>query len=207
MPGGSGCPGRLLYYEGTVEDITQRRQAEENLRNSEALYHSLVETIPQNIFRKDIQGRFTFANQQFCRMLGRTLEEIVGKTDFDFFPRELAEKYRRDDRRVMETGQALQTVEEHQPPGARSYTCRRSRRPFMTPTGAIIGLQGMFWDITQQRLAEEQIRRANSLLAQSRKELQREEPADGGRPEDGARDSTHDAAAAVSVFPALGGSL
>ena len=79
--------GRLLYYEGTVEDITQRRQAEENLRNSEALYHSLVETLPQNILRKDLQGRFTFANQQFCKTLGRPLEEIVGKTDFDFFPR------------------------------------------------------------------------------------------------------------------------
>ena len=62
--------GRLLYYEGTVEDITQRRQAEENLRNSEALYHSLVETLPQNIFRKDLQGRFTFANQQFCKIAG-----------------------------------------------------------------------------------------------------------------------------------------
>ena len=65
--------GRLLYYEGTVEDITQRRQAENDLRHSEALYHSLVETLPQNIFRKDLQGRFTFGNQQFCRILGLSL--------------------------------------------------------------------------------------------------------------------------------------
>ncbi|MCX6927608.1 MAG: PAS domain S-box protein, partial [Verrucomicrobia bacterium] len=77
--------GRLLYYEGTVEDITQRRQAEQNLRTSEALYHSLVETLPQNIFRKDLQGRFTFGNQQFCKILNRSLQEIIGKTDFDFF--------------------------------------------------------------------------------------------------------------------------
>ena len=96
--------GRLLYYEGTVEDITQRRQAEENVRNSEALYHSLVETLPQNILRKDLQGHFTFANQQFCKMLGLPLEAIIGKTDFDFFPRELAEKYQRDDQRVIQTG-------------------------------------------------------------------------------------------------------
>src|SRR5438876_1204973 len=111
--------GRLLYYEGTVEDITQRRQAEENLRNSEALYHSLVETLPQNILRKDLEGRFTFANQQFCKMLGRTLNEIVGKTDFDFFPAELAAKYQRDDRKVRETGKPYQTVEENQPPGSK----------------------------------------------------------------------------------------
>ena len=88
--------GHLLYYEGTVEDITQRRQTEENLRNSETLYHSLVETLPQNIFRKDLEGRFTFANQQFCKMLGKTLDQIIGKTDFDFFPHDLAEKYQRD---------------------------------------------------------------------------------------------------------------
>ena len=59
--------GRLRYYEGTVEDITQRKLAEENLRNSEALYHSLVETLPQNIFRKDLEKRFTFVNQRFCK--------------------------------------------------------------------------------------------------------------------------------------------
>ena len=64
--------GQLLYYEGTVEDITQRRLAEEKLRHSEALYHSLVETLPQNIFRKDLQKRFTFVNQRFCQTLGLT---------------------------------------------------------------------------------------------------------------------------------------
>ena len=67
--------GRLLYYEGTVEDTTQQRSAEEKLRHSEALYHSLVETLPQNIFRKNLQYQFTFGNQQFCRVLGRQLEE------------------------------------------------------------------------------------------------------------------------------------
>ena len=164
--------GRLLYYEGTVEDITQRRQAEENLRNSEALYHSLVETLPQNILRKDLQGRFTFANQQFCKILGRPLEEIVGKTDFDFFPRELAEKYQRDDRRVMQTGQTLRDRggAPARRAGSRIYV-QVVKTPLYGADGEIIGLQGIFWDITQQRLAEEKIRRANPLLAQSRKEL------------------------------------
>ncbi len=163
--------GRLLYYEGTVEDITQRRQTEENLRNSEALYHSLVETLPQNILRKDLEGRFTFANQQFCKILGRTLEDIVGKTDFDFFPRELAEKYQRDDRRVMETGKPYETVEEHQPPGRDKIYVQVVKTPLYGADGAIMGLQGIFWDITQQRLADEKIRRVNALLTQSRKEL------------------------------------
>jgi len=163
--------GQLLYYEGTVEDITQRRQAEENLRNSEALYHSLVETLPQNILRKDLQGRFTFANQQFCKTLGRSLDEIVGKTDFDFFPPALAEKYQRDDRRVLQTGKPYDTVEEHQPPGRDKIYVQVVKTPLYGADGTIIGLQGIFWDITQQRLADEKIRRINALLAQSRREL------------------------------------
>jgi sigma-B regulation protein RsbU (phosphoserine phosphatase) len=163
--------GRLLYYEGTVEDITLRRQAEEKVHASEALYHSLVETLPQNILRKNLQGRFTFANQQFCKILGRPLEDIVGKTDYDFFPRELAEKYHRDDLRVMQTGKPYETVEEHQPPGGDKLYVQVVKTPLYGADGAIIGLQGIFWDITQQRLADERIRQVNALLAQSRKEL------------------------------------
>ena len=162
---------RLLYYEGTVEDITLRRQAEEKVHNSEALYHSLVETLHQNILRKDLEGHFTFANQHFCKILGRPLEEIVGKTDFDFFPRELAEKYQGDDRRVLQTGKPYETVEEHQPPSGGKIYVQVVKTPLYGADGGIIGLQGIFWDITQQRLAEEKIRRVNALLAQSRKEL------------------------------------
>ncbi len=162
--------GRLQYFEGTVEDITQRNEAEQKLRHSEALYHSLVETLPQNIFRKDLQCRFTFANQQFCKALGRPLEAIVGKTDFDFFPTELAQKYQKDDRRVMETGQPYETVEEHQPPGGEKIYVQVVKTP-LREAGQIIGLQAIFWDITQQRMADEKIRRANTALAQSRREL------------------------------------
>lgn len=163
--------GELLYYEGTVEDITSRRQAEEALRNSEALYHSLVETLPQNIFRKDLEGRFTFANQQFCKTLGKQLDEIVGKNDSDFFPPELAAKYQRDDRRVLETGRNYETIEENQPPGKEKMYVRVVKTPIPGADGKFIGLQGIFWDITQQHLAEERIRRVNQLLSQSRREL------------------------------------
>jgi phosphoserine phosphatase RsbU/P len=163
--------GRLLYYEGTVEDITQRQQAEEKVRDSERLYHSLVETLPQNIFRKNIEERFTFANQQFCKTLHRKLDDVLGKTDFDFFPKELAEKYQRDDRRVLETGEPYETVEEHQPPGGQKMFVQVVKTPLRGDDGKITGLQGIFWDITEQRLADEKIRRVNSLLAQNRKEL------------------------------------
>ena len=164
--------GQLLYYEGTVQDITQHREAEEKLRHSEALYHSLVETLPQNIFRKDLQFRFTFANQQFCRVLGKPLEEIVGKTDFDFFPAALARKYQGDDARVLDTGEPYETVEEHQPPGGSKMFVQVVKTPLRDGNGKILGLQAIFWDITQERAAEENLRQAHAALAQSQRELQ-----------------------------------
>ena len=80
------------------------------MRNSESLYHSLVENSPQNIFRKDLDGRFTFVNHRFCQTLGRKPEEIIGKTDADIFPAELASKYQRDDRRILDTGKTFETI-------------------------------------------------------------------------------------------------
>src|SRR5262249_12232425 len=80
---------KVLGTFGISRDITERKAAEESVRSSEALYHSLVEYLPQNIFRKDLEGRFTFANRKFCAILGKPLDQIVGKTDYDFFPKEL----------------------------------------------------------------------------------------------------------------------
>ena len=127
--------------------------------------------MPQNVFRKDLQGRFTFANQQYCKHYKCRLEDILGKTDFDFFPKELAEKYQKDDRRVMETGQTYEIIEEHQPLGQEKTIVQVVKTPLYGADGSIIGLQGIFWDITAQKLAEEQIRRANAELARSREEL------------------------------------
>lgn len=159
--------GRLIYYEGTVEDITARRQAEQNLRDSEALYHSLVDTMPQNVFRKDVNGRFTFANQQYCKHYNCRLEDILGKTDFDFFPRELAHKYQRDDQRVMATGKSYETAEDHQPLGQERTVAQVVKTPLYDMNGTLIGLQGIFWDVTAQKLAEERVREAQEQVRKS----------------------------------------
>ena len=78
--------GVILGTFGVSRDITQRKQRDQALIESEALYHTLVENLPLNVFRKDIEGRFTFCNQRLCASFGKPLEEIVGKTDFDFSP-------------------------------------------------------------------------------------------------------------------------
>jgi PAS domain S-box-containing protein len=165
--------GRLESYDGLIADISQRKSAEEALINSEAFYHSLVENLPQNILRKDLNERFTFANHRFCAMLGKPLEEIIGKTDFDFFPPDLAEKYQRDDRYVIRTGQTFETVEENQAPSGEKIYVNVIKTPIYDAKGQIIGIQGIFWDITERKRWEERLQQANQELAASEAALRK----------------------------------
>src|SRR5262249_9971055 len=123
-----------------------------------------VETIPQMILCKDLEGRFTFANQKFCDELGRTLEEIKGKTDLDFFPRELAEKYRQDDKNVLEQGQLIDIVEEHVTPSGEKLYVQVMKTPLFGPDGRAIGIQGIFWNVTERMRAEELLKQQNVTL-------------------------------------------
>jgi PAS domain S-box-containing protein len=152
--------GRVVGTFGLSRDITGRKEAEESLRESEALYHSLVEYLPQNIFRKDRAGRFTFANSRYCATVGKPLEEILGKTDFDFFPLELAEKYRRDDAEVMATGKIFETEEEHVTPEGTKLYVHVVKTPLYGAAGETVGTQCIFWDVTERKRAEEALQKA-----------------------------------------------
>jgi len=155
--------GKIIGLVGSGRDITEQKRAEEALRNSEALYHSLVESLPLNVFRKDSEGRFTFGNKLFCETLGRPLREFIGKTDFDFYPRELAEKYRQDDRTVMETGKVFEDIEEHQKPDGERIYVQVLKSPVRNFSGEVIGTQGIFWDVTDRKKAEEALRNSQAL--------------------------------------------
>ena len=144
--------------------VDERTRAVRTLRETEVLYHSLVETLPQLILRKNLDGQFTFANQRFCSELGRSLGEIVGKTDFDFFPRELAEKYRRDDRRVIESGEVLDVVEQHITPKQETLYVQTMKTPLYGVDGKPIGVQAIFWDVTARIRADEQLKEQNVVL-------------------------------------------
>ena len=165
--------GRLVAYDGLISDITGRKQAEERVTQSEALYHSLVENLPQHILRKDLDSRFTFANQRFCALLGRTLEQIVGKTDFDFFPAALAEKYQQDDQEVMRTGKNFETEEENRPPGGDITYVNVVKTPIRDAQGRITGIQAIFWDITERKLAAQQLQKAHAELARNEQALRK----------------------------------
>ncbi|MBE2240691.1 MAG: PAS domain-containing protein [Caldilineaceae bacterium] len=154
-------------------EIDGHARAEEALRASQALMHSLIESLPQNIYSKDMQGRFIFANQRYCATEGKAAHEIVGQTDYDLHPPALADKYRADDRQVMEAGRLIEIVEEHQPLGKEKFYVQVIKAPLVDARGAIAGTLGIFWDITaQQRAAHERERLIAELQAKN-EELER----------------------------------
>src|SRR5262245_10470515 len=142
---------------------TQRRQAEEALRQSEALYHSLVETLPLQIWRKDRHSRFTFGNQRFCEAIGLSLAELVGKTDFDFFPAHLAQKYVADDATVLATGKTLELTEDHVTPKGAQLHVQVVKVPLFDLHGETVGIQGIFWDVTERQRLQEALRQSEAL--------------------------------------------
>lgn len=149
--------------EEFAEQINEREKAEAALRESEAAYRSLVESLPLNAFRKDISGRFVAANQRFCDTLGKPLETILGKTDFDFFPAEQSSKYRHDDEHVIATGESMEVVEEYvRPEDSKKLYVQVLKAPVNDANGKIVGTQGMFWDVTARIEAEKLARTSDA---------------------------------------------
>ncbi len=95
-----------------------------------------------------------------CATLGLSQEAVNGKTDFAIFPPELAEKYRRDDRWVVETGRTFETVEEQVTKSGEQGFVHVVKTPIHDSLGRIVGTQGIYWDITEKKLAEEELRKS-----------------------------------------------
>ncbi len=149
--------------EELKREIAERQRAEAVIKDSQALYSSLVENLPVHVLRKDVRGQFTFANRSFCDLLGKPLKEIVGKTDFDFFPQALAQKYRRDDERVVRTGELFEAVEENKSDGETRYV-QVMKSAVRDADGQIVGVQVIFWDVTERKKAEAALEQERYLL-------------------------------------------
>lgn len=138
-----------------VRDITERKQAELSLRESQILYRSLTEVLPQALYRIDRQGRLTFANPAFLKALELSLADCLGKTVFDLFTPELAQGYVADDEQVMTTGQSLTQVDFYiSPQGGEPRYMQVSKFPLYNASDEIVGMQGVFWDITDLKNTE-----------------------------------------------------
>ncbi|MCA9147521.1 MAG: PAS domain-containing protein, partial [Planctomycetales bacterium] len=108
--------GDTIGTFGISRDITEHKRAEANLARERDLLKTIIDNIPDLIFIKDRAGRFVAVNNAMLRVLNvKTTEEVIGKTDFDFSPPELAANYVADDQLVMRSGEPLIDHEEFAP--------------------------------------------------------------------------------------------
>lgn len=156
--------GRCSHAFVLSEDVTRERDTESAIRENESRYQTLVESLPQGVFFKDRSLTYVTCNGRYASDLCRRPEEIVGKNDFDLFPRAIAESYRLSDRHVLETGEdvALEGRSEahSQHPGRYQQFIKS---PVRNPSGEIVGILGIYWDITERKQAEEQQARFNEM--------------------------------------------
>jgi len=154
---------------GFIEDITERKRAEAALRESQTLYHSLVTQLPVGIFRKDQQGRFVLVNPGFCQLKGMNAEEFLGKTPVEVSMSEAAKKGviellakyaaqgEEHHRLIMQTGKSIELDEAYSLADGRKLFLHVMKFPVLDPEGKIIGSQGVLLNITERKLAEEQM--------------------------------------------------
>lgn len=174
----SGVPvfsddGVLAGYRGTDADITARKQAEEALHLRESYLSAIIENQPGRVWIKDAEKRFRFVNQQFAKACGgRDSEELTGKTVFDVWPFEAAEKYDRDDCRLMESRAPI-IEEESILIDGEPYCYETFKTVVLSEDGQVVGITGYSYDITERKQSEERIRQLAQHLETVREDERR----------------------------------
>jgi two-component system, sensor histidine kinase and response regulator len=155
--------GRSIGRIWEFWDVSEQVRVEEALAQERTLLHTLAESLPDYIYAKDTESRFLLVNTAGARMIGSiSPAEVLGKTDADFYPAELASRYMADERRVWETGESLINREEpcvDAVTGAAKWLLT-TKVPFRDASGKIRGLVGLGRDITAGKIAAEQLRAA-----------------------------------------------
>jgi PAS domain S-box-containing protein len=160
-------------------EIVGHKQTEDALETSERFMRSLVQSLPQNIVRKDLQGRFTFANEFFCQTIGMPMNQVLGKTDFDLFSEELARKFQRDDQQVIATGEVVDTVEENRNADQETIYVQVIKSPLLDGENRVLGVQIIFWDVTARKRAEARVEEAQKAMVDASRQAGMAEVAAG----------------------------
>jgi PAS domain S-box-containing protein len=150
--------GRHIGHHCFMRDITERKQAEQLIRESQQRLQAVVEGTSDAVFMKDLQGRYLLFNSAAGRFVGKKPEEVIGHDDRFLFPHDDAQALMEQDRAVM-VGRQVKTYEEHitTADGLRR-TFFSTKGPLFDSNGAVIGLFGVARDITERYRAEEALR-------------------------------------------------
>ncbi len=163
FPKADGNIGGLV---GVMLDITQRKQTEEALKKIQSQQKAILDNIPDIAWLKDREGNYIAANESFGQTCGVNPQDLVGKTDLDLWPRDLAEKYRQDDQEVMKTSQRQCWEEPIVNKNGEMSQIETIKSPIYNDNGEVIGTCGIARDITQRKQADEELRRAHKEIEQ-----------------------------------------
>lgn len=158
--------GRLLGYRGNDTDITEWKKAEDGILESRNLLHTIIDTIPIRVFWKNKHLRYMGCNTLFANDAGlSSSSELIGKDDYQLSWRDQATMYREDDRAVIESAQEKLFYEEEQttPDGGKIWLST-SKIPLRNTEGEIIGILGIYEDITPQKELQEKLRLNADML-------------------------------------------
>lgn len=158
------------YMVAIVRDISERKQAEEALSRSRERLKAILDGAVDAIFMKDRQGRYVTINRACREMLGLPEEKIIGKTDFHLFPEENARHIKGVDDRVLRG----ETVEEEdtKPIGGEVHTFHMTKVPLYDEQGQVRGLCGIARDVSEQKQAEQALRKSEKILSEQNALLQ-----------------------------------
>jgi PAS domain S-box-containing protein len=159
----------MLIPEG--RDISDRKQMEESLRESEQRLQSLLDNSTAVIYMKDMQGRYMMINHRYEDLFHLDRNEVKGKTDQEIFPKEIADAFQANDREAIAVGMALEK-EEVAPQDDGLHTYLSIKFPLVDSEGKIYAVCGMSTDISDRKQAEVELQNQKQDLVRSNDELQ-----------------------------------
>jgi PAS domain S-box-containing protein len=167
--------GRVIGNFGISRDITGIKRIEEQLETERNLLRSLIDNLPDYIYVKDPEGRYLLDNIAHRRWLGAASEgEVVGRRVSDFFPADAVARFAHDDEEVILTGHPLLNREELVTDRLGNQRWHATTKvPLRNNDGKVIGLVGISRDITEQKLADQELARHKDELQKALSELQR----------------------------------
>ena len=157
--------GKPYQYIAIRADITERKEAEQALAESQQLLSAIIENSTAVIYVKDLDGRYLLVNRRFSELFHRSIEDIIGKTDHDFFDKAQADAFREMDVRTANADHAL-TEEETVPQDDGLHTYVSVKSTLRDETGTPYGIFGISTDITERMRAQMEVQRLNEGLEQ-----------------------------------------